>query len=128
MLLSPLFLGLSNLFSSLTQMKHRFLVYAASPLAYNIGIIGGVLFAYPAFGIPGLAVGVAVGAFLHMAIQVPFIASEGLMPRFTFRISWHKIRVILLTTVPRMLTLSASQISSFVLIGIASLMSPGSIS
>ena len=81
MLLSPIFLGLSNLFSSLTQMRHRFLVYAASPVLYNFGIIVGVVCMYPLFGIAGLAIGVAVGAFLHMAIQIPFIYLEGLMTR-----------------------------------------------
>ncbi len=128
MLLSPFFLGLSNLFSSLTQMNHRFLVYAASPVVYNLGIIAGVLVAYPVFGIPGLAIGVAVGAFFHMAIQIPFMVHKGLMPRFTALIQWSDIKKIVLTSLPRTVTLSANQIASFVLVSLASLMSAGSIS
>ena len=128
MLLSPLFLGLSNLFSSLTQMRYRFLVYAFSPVVYNAGIIAGVLFGYPIFGITGLALGVAIGAFLHMAIQIPFIIHENLLPVFTLKINWQDIRKILLNTFPRTITLSANQLSSFVLISIASLMVTGSIS
>ena len=38
MLFSPFFLGLSNLFSSLTQMRHRFLVYAASPVVWAMAV------------------------------------------------------------------------------------------
>ena len=128
MLLSPFFLGLSNLYSSLTQMHHRFLVYAASPVAYNAGIIFGVLFGYRAFGVSGLAVGVALGAFMHMAIQLPFLLHSKLVPRFTFNIHWPDIRKIFLTTLPRTVTLSANQLASFVLISLASLMSIGSIS
>ncbi len=128
MLLSPFFLGLSNLFSSLTQMRYRFLVYAFSPVFYNAGIIAGVLFGYPIFGITGLAVGVAIGAFLHMGIQIPFMIYERLLPVFTLKINWPDIKKILLTTFPRTITLSANQLSSFVLISIASIMTVGSIS
>ena len=128
MLLSPFFLGLSNLFSSLTQMRYRFLVYAFSPVVYNAGIIAGVLFGYPIFGIPGLAIGVAVGAFLHMGIQIPFMIYERLMPVFTFKINWSDIKKIILTTFPRTITLSANQLASFVLVSMASVMTIGSIS
>jgi putative peptidoglycan lipid II flippase len=128
MLLSPIFLGLSNLFSSLTQMRHRFLVYAASPVLYNIGIIAGLLIAYPIFGIKGLAIGVAFGAFMHMAIQLPFMISEGLAPKFINHIHWKELHRIILTSLPRMVTLGANQLASFFLISLASLMSVGSIS
>lgn len=128
MLLSPIFLGLSNLFSSLTQMRHRFLVYAASPVVYNFGIIFGVIFCYPIFGIPGLAIGVGLGAFLHMVIQLPFLLHEGLLPSFSFSVNWKKIRKILFSSLPRTVTLSANHLASFFLIALASLMSTGSIS
>lgn len=128
MLLSPFFLGLSNLFSSLTQMRHRFLVYAASPALYNIGIIAGTIFIYPFLGIRGLAIGVAIGAFLHMGIQIPFLTSEKLMPRFTRVLEWPKIKAIVYSSLPRTFTLSANQLASFVLISLASLMTAGSIS
>jgi putative peptidoglycan lipid II flippase len=128
MLLSPFFLGLSNLFSSLTQMRYRFLVYALSPVVYNAGIIAGVVFGYPVFGIAGLAVGVAIGAFLHMGIQIPFMIYEKLLPVFTLKICWPDIRKIVLTTLPRTVTLSANQIASFVFVSLASLMATGSIS
>ena len=128
MLLSPFFLGLSNLFSSLTQMRYRFLVYAFSPVVYNAGIIAGVVFGYPILGIPGLAIGVVIGAFLHMGIQIPFMIHEKLMPVFTLKINWSDIKNIMTTTFPRTITLSANQLASFVLVSIASVMTAGSIS
>lgn len=128
MLLSPFFLGLSNLFSSLTQMRHRFLVYAASPVVYNLSIIGGVVVGYPIFGIDGMAIGVALGAFLHLAIQVPFMLREGYVPSFTRNVDFLSLKKILFTALPRTFTLSANQLASFVLISLASLMTSGSIS
>ena len=128
MLLSPFFLGLSNLFSSLTQMRYRFLVYAFSPVVYNAGIILGVIFGYPILGIPGMAIGVVIGAFLHMGIQIPFMIHERLMPVFTLKINWSDIKKIVITTFPRTITLSANQLASFVLVSIASVMTAGSIS
>lgn len=128
MLLSPFLLGLSNLFSSLTQMRHRFLVYAVSPALYNLGIIIGTIFLYPVIGIPGLAVGVAIGALMHMGIQIPFLMSEKILPHFTFTIDWSRIKAIVYSSLPRTFTLSANQLASFVLISFASLMAVGSIS
>lgn len=127
LLLSPILLGLSNLFSSVTQMRQRFLVFAASPVFYNLGIIAGIIFFYPIFGIPGLALGVALGALLHVGIQVPFMLSQKLFPKIALSIEWGRIREVVGSALPRTLALSANQIASFFLVAIASLMAPGSI-
>src|SRR3989344_3544096 len=127
LLLSPLLLGFSNFFSSLTQMHGRFLVYALSPLVYNIGIIFGVLALYPIFGLKGLAFGVVIGALLHVGIQAPFVWHKQVLPKFSFSLNWPLLKGVILVSVPRTLTLSANQIASFFLIALASLMNAGSI-
>ncbi|MFN4181546.1 MAG: lipid II flippase MurJ [Candidatus Paceibacteria bacterium] len=88
MLLSPIFLGLSNLFGSITQLHRKFFIYALSPIFYNLGIIGGVLLLYPYFGIRGLAVGVVLGAFMHFGIQAFASTHLGFAPRFVWKIDW----------------------------------------
>lgn len=128
LLLSPIFLGLSNFLSSITQMHRRFLIYALSPIIYNIGIIVGILFLYPSFGLYGLIWGVVIGALLHLAIQIPFIITKDTFPRFSLRIHWSDIQKVVLISLPRTLTLSANQLASFFLVALASLMSGGSIS
>lgn len=128
MLLSPILLGLSNLYSSLTQMNHRFLLYALSPILYNISIILGIVILYPIMGITGLAIGVVIGAFLHLFVQVPYMKREGLVPSFTLSIDWKKIGRIFANALPRMVTLSSSQLATFFLVSLASLMAVGSIS
>ncbi len=128
LLLSPVLLGISNFFSSITQMHRRFLVYALSPLVYNVGIIIGIVCLYPVFGMVGLIWGVVIGAFLHMAIQIPFIINTGFFPRFRFAIDFSAIKKVVFISLPRTLTLSSNQLASFFLVALASLMSGGSIS
>ena len=128
LLFSPIFLGISNFLSSITQMHKRFLIYALSPIVYNFGIIIGILFLYPLFGILGLIYGVVIGAFLHMIIQLPFIFNKGIFPHFIFKIEWNAIKKVILVSLPRTFTLSINQLASFFLVSLASLMSGGSIS
>jgi putative peptidoglycan lipid II flippase len=128
LLLSPLFLGLSNFLASVTQIYKRFFIYALSPLLYNLGIIAGVLWLYPTWGLTGLVWGVALGAALHCLIQVPFVLKQGLLPRFTSNIHWSSIRKVVLLSLPRTITLSANEISELFLISLASLLTAGSIS
>jgi putative peptidoglycan lipid II flippase len=109
-------------------MHKRFLIYALSPIVYNVGIIVGIIFLYPLFGLYGLVIGVVIGAFLHMIIQIPFIFGRGIFPHFKFIIDWKSIRKVVFVSLPRTLTLSSNQLASFFLIALASLMSGGSIS
>jgi putative peptidoglycan lipid II flippase len=85
MLLSPILLGLSNLFGSITQVYRRFFLYSISPLFYNLGIIFGILFLYPIYGVKGLAYGVVLGALIHFLMQVPFVVSRGLWPKLIIK-------------------------------------------
>ena len=127
MLFSPFFLGLSNFFSGVTQMNRRFLIYSLSPSLYNIGIIIGALFFYRYLGLAGLVWGVALGACLHMAIQIPFIIRTHTSPRFFRKVHWASVKRVVLLSLPRTLTLSANQLASFFLIALASFMAGGSI-
>lgn len=129
LLLSPILLGLSNFFGSLTQVYRRFLIYSISPLFYNLGIIFGIFVFYPLFGLTGLALGVVLGALLHLGIQIPFVWKRGLMPVLlpSWQINFHSIRNVILISIPRTLTLGLSQIAIIFLLGVASLMEHGSI-
>ncbi len=128
MLLSPILLGISNLFASVTQAKQRFALYALCPVFYNIGIILGVAVFYPLIGsIYALAAGVVFGALLHAGIQIPYMVSLGVMPRFS-RVEWKSIWNIARISLPRTLSLSISEITEFVMVIIAGMLTVGSIS
>ncbi len=128
LLLSPIILGFSNFFASLTQIGKRFLVYALSPLFYNIGIIIGIVYFYPYFGIYGLAYGVVFGAFMHLFIQIPFVIKSGLFRVFPEKIDFRSIKDVVLISIPRTITLGMTQLTIIILLGIASLMKEGTIS
>jgi len=128
LLLSPILLGLSNLFASVVQVYRRFFVYALSPIMYNLGIIVGVLFLYPSFGMAGLAYGVILGALLHLLILFPTVIRKGFFPHFKLSISWEVLWKVIRHSIPRALTLSFGQLALLFLIAFAALMHEGSIS
>ncbi|HVZ75735.1 MAG TPA: lipid II flippase MurJ [Candidatus Paceibacterota bacterium] len=128
LLLQPILLGLSNLFANLTQLRHRFLLYSISPLLYNVGIICGVLFFYPRFGIAGLGWGVVLGAAMHALVQAPFFFSEKAEGRLPLRRVLPIVREVLALSIPRTLSLSANQLVLLGIIALASFLSVGSIS
>jgi putative peptidoglycan lipid II flippase len=128
LLLSPAFLGFSNLLASITQMNRRFFIYAISPVLYNVGIIFGIIFLYPRFGLSGLGIGVAIGAFLHFAIQIPFIFSQKMFPTFRFPMKFSFIKKIIYTSLPRTITVSSNELAELFLISFASFFATGSVS
>jgi len=131
MLLSPILMGLSNLFGTVTQLFRKFFIYALSPILYNVGIIIGVIFIYPVLGIYGLALGVALGAFMHFAVQVLASNSSGFKPKLSlspFAINFKDIRKVALTSLPRTLGLSFNNIALIFIISLASSLKTGSIS
>jgi putative peptidoglycan lipid II flippase len=128
LLLQPLFLGISSLLGVITQIEHRFILYAISPIVYNLGIIGGLVFLYPILGVTGLAVGVVLGALGHVCIQIPFIASSPLRPSLLLSFDWKSILAVLRTSLTRAVTLSLHQLVLLGLVGVASIMTVGSVS
>src|SRR5690606_20597616 len=128
LLLSPFLLGISNLFGSVTQAFQKFYAYTLSPLLYNIGIIVGILFFYPKFGLTGLVWGVVFGAFLHLLIQLPALLQSNILPAITFRFWDKQVKEVILTSIPRTLTLASHQITIVVLVAMATLLTPGSVS
>ncbi len=128
LLVSPIILGLSNLFGSLTQAYNRFTTYAISPILYNAGIVVGVIFFGEKFGVEGVAWGVILGALMHASIQLPFITREGLLPKIAWKPDFSMIAKVVRISFPRTLTLSMSSISLIALVSFASRMTEGSIS
>jgi len=128
LLLQPFLLGLSSLCGVVTQMNNRFVLYAISPLLYNLGIIIGIILFYPTLGLSGLALGVILGAIGHLLIQLPFVFNSNYSFKMVKDIDWALLRQIFSVSIPRALTLSINQIVLLVLIGMASVMAAGSVS
>jgi putative peptidoglycan lipid II flippase len=76
---------------------------------YNAGIIFGLLFFVPHYGIIGLGYGTVVGALLHLAIRTPAVVRWGYRPHIDYTFSSH-MRQTLLLMLPKMFHIGAWQI------------------
>ncbi len=129
MFLSPLLLGISGIFGSILTSFKKFFVYSLSPIFYNLGIIIGVVLFVRFMGPIGLAWGVVLGAFLHMAVQYPAIRNSGFRMKLIFKkaFSNRNVRKIIKLMIPRTLGIAVNQINLLVITIFASLLSAGSL-
>jgi putative peptidoglycan lipid II flippase len=119
---------LSSIFSGVLQYFNKFLAYSLAPVLYNLGIIVGIIFLAPASGILGVTLGVILGAFLHMAIQIPSAIGSGFCYKPTFNLKDPKIKKVFSLMIPRTLGVAAPQINLMVVTAIASGLPAGAIS
>jgi putative peptidoglycan lipid II flippase len=126
--LSPILFGLSSVFSGLLHYFNRFLIYSLSPILYNIGIILGILFFSPRFGVLGVAIGVILGAAFHFLIQLPSALGCGFRYRPVFNFRTPEIKKVFSLMLPRTVGNAAQQINFIVINAIASTLTVGSIS
>ncbi len=127
MFLSPIILGASNMISGILQVFHRFVVTAIAPLLYNLGIIIGILFFVPKFGLAGLAWGVVLGGVLHLLIQLPAFIFSGFKYKASFNYKDPGVSKTIKLMVPRSLGLGAGQLNTIATTAIASTLMAGSI-
>jgi len=127
MLLSPLLLGVSSVFSGMLHYFGKFLAYSLAPILYNVGIIAGIVFLVPLFGIWGLGLGVVTGALLHSAVQVPAVLHSGFKwsPLFDWRD--QAMKKMFLLALPRTIAAASLHVNLVVLTALASLIATGSI-
>ncbi len=128
MLLSPLLLGISNLYGSVTQYFRRFAVFGLSPVLYNLGIVIGIVFLLPSFGLTGLALGVVLGGVLHLLIQIPVLLKENMFPWFTKDIDFSGVKNVIGSSLPRTLALSFSTLTMVALVSMSTTISTGAVS
>ncbi|KND50652.1 MAG: virulence factor [Parcubacteria bacterium C7867-001] len=127
LLVQPLLLGVSGVLTSVTQVKRRFILFALSPVLYNLGIIAGVVFLYPMYGLIGIGYGVVIGALLHLLIHVPVVLASGLFPRLVIP-SPRIIGGIIAHSLPRSLALSMTSVIALVLATLAATVGKGAVS
>ena len=128
MLVAQLFFCVSGFLTGMIQSHQRFLIPAIAPLAYNLGIILGIIFLSPSLGIYAPAVGMVLGAGFHMLVQLPAAISLGFKPTFNFDIRLPGVREVLKLMPPRALAMGIDQVEQFVAVILSSLLTAGSLS
>ncbi|MFA6502710.1 MAG: lipid II flippase MurJ [Candidatus Paceibacterota bacterium] len=127
LLVQPILLGLSGVLGSVTQVHRRFMLFAISPVLYNLGIIFGALVLYPFYGLMGIGVGVVLGAIAYLFVNVPVVLRAGVMPRLCMP-SFSLMSSVVRDSVPRSLALGMGSVTALVLTSLASTVGVGAVS
>ncbi len=125
LLLQPILLSLSGFFASFAQAQKKFMLYAISPVMYNLGIILGIVVLYPVYGLYGLVCGVVIGAVLHVGCLVLF-TTQFYFPKFA-KIYFADIRKLVVHSIPRTFSMLSNQILLVSVTFFAGLLATGSI-
>lgn len=127
LLLQPILLGLSGILTSVTQVARRFVLYALSPVLYNLGIIFGTLVLYPTMGLAGVGVGVVIGAIAHLVIHIPVVRSAGLFPKLVIP-HGEVIGGVVRDSLPRSLALGMGALTTLLMTLLAARTGEGAVS
>jgi putative peptidoglycan lipid II flippase len=127
MLLSPIFLALGTVATSVLNSAGRFVASALAPIIYNLAIIGGALVLGPSLGIEGLALSVVAGSLGYLLVQIRPLALLGF--RYEPRIDAREpaARKALVLIAPRAIGLGVTQITFIVVTSLASLLGNGAV-
>lgn len=126
-LIAQLILVIGTFFYGIAATYQRFIVPSLAPIFYNLGIIGGIIFLTPIFGIQGLGLGVVIGALMHVLVQVPLIKSLGFKYKFSFDFFNSGVKEVFKLMSVRNIGLVAEQVSERVGIALASILPASSI-
>jgi putative peptidoglycan lipid II flippase len=114
LLLQPIFLGAGGMVIGILTAYQRFFAQALAPLFYNGSIIVAAAVFAPRFGVTALAVGVVVGAMLHLGIQLPSLWRTGWRPTTALGLHDPGVRKVGRLMFPIALGLAAAQVNVFV--------------
>jgi putative peptidoglycan lipid II flippase len=127
MLVAIIFFGASNIVSAILNSFKRFFAFALAPVLYNLGIIAGIIWFVPRWGIIGLAYGVVIGALAHLLIQIPGVFRLGFRYQRILDLKHAGVRQIGKLMLPRTFGLAVNQIDQLVSTIIASGLAAGSL-
>lgn len=127
LLLQPILLSLSGVLASVTQVHRRFVLFALSPVLYNLGIILGTVVFYPRWGLSGIGLGVIIGSIAYFAVNIPVVVEAGVMPRLHLQRFAYMASVIR-DSLPRSLALGIGSFTALALTAFASRIGTGAVS
>jgi putative peptidoglycan lipid II flippase len=110
MIAAQFFFAISNFLSGVLQSYRRFVLPALAPIIYQLGIVLGAYLLSPFFGIYAAGMGVVIGAFLHMLIQIPIAYKLGFRYRPSFGWRHPGVKKVMKLTPARTATLGISEI------------------
>lgn len=125
-----LFISLTAFAGGILNSYGRFAVPAVTPVLLNLCLISAALWLAPQFEQPvmALALGVFIAGIAQLALQLPFLARLGLLPRPRWGWRNSKVRRILKLMLPVLFGSSVAQINLLLDMVVASFLITGSVS
>jgi putative peptidoglycan lipid II flippase len=125
-----LLVSLSALAMGILNSLKRFAAPASAPILLNVSIILGAIFLFHQFSEPtvGLAVGVLVGGVSQIALQVPFLKKEGMVPGLNFNFHHPALRSLVKLMIPATFGVAVYQVNVLIITLFASFLPRGSVS
>ncbi len=127
MMVAQLFFAVSNFLTGMIQAHQRFLIPAIAPVMYNLGIMAGILFLTPYLGIYGAAIGVVLGALLHLLLQWPIARSLGFKYQLSINTHYGGVKEMITLMPPRAMAIGVHQLEPFASVFFATALSSGSL-
>jgi putative peptidoglycan lipid II flippase len=124
---SPLIFALSNIFYSVLSSYKRFFLISITPILYNFGIIFGITFLYPNFGLNGVAYGVILGALAHFLVHLAGAIHAGFRFKPVMLFKHPGIKKIVRLFLPRIFGIDITYVSLFIASIIGSTLATGTI-
>ncbi len=128
LLLSTIIFAISGIFSGILNSHQHFILPALAPIMFDVGILFGVIFLMPRFGVHGIAVGAVIGAALHFSIQLPGLIRYRM--RWRLDLGWRNPQLwrVVRLMLPRIGGLGVFSLNFLVMNNIASRLGVGSVS
>ncbi len=111
LLLSPIFLGFGIAAKGILEGQDLFTLPALAPVLYNAATIIGAIVLGPRLGVLGVAVGVVVGAFGFLLVQVPGLIRSGMRYTPSFDLRTPGVGEVTRLLGPRLIGQAAFQIN-----------------
>lgn len=124
------FIGLMAIAMGVLNSLRHFTAPALSPVLFNLAIIASIFAVTPFLAKPvyALALGVLIGGFLQLALQLPFMSRYGMAPRVSFRFRDPAVKKIFALMGPATFGVGIYQLNIFVTLWFSSQLAEGSVS
>lgn len=128
LLISTLIFSVSGIVMGVLHSHQHFLLPALAPIMFDVGILLGVIFLLPAFGVAGIALGAVLGSAMHLGVQVPGLLRVRAQWHLAFGFNDPVLRQIMRLMLPRIAGLGVFSLNFIVMNNIASRLGEGSVS
>ncbi|HKC14469.1 MAG TPA: murein biosynthesis integral membrane protein MurJ [Patescibacteria group bacterium] len=117
---------IGSFFSAVLQSYNHFFIPGIASALYNLGIILGIKFLSPIFGVASAAYGVVLGASIFALIQLPLVRRVGFSFKPVISFKERGVMEVFKLMVPRTLSIGVFQLGTLLIVTLISFLpSPG---